>query len=52
MVAIALALGVPVREVPVTWSHDPRSRVRVVRDGTAMVYETTRIVRSARPTAA
>lgn len=44
-VAIALALGVPVREVPVRWSHDQRTRVRVVRDGRQMVAAAFRIQR-------
>jgi dolichyl-phosphate beta-glucosyltransferase len=37
VVAMALALDVGVREIPVTWTHDTRSRVRVVRDGIRML---------------
>jgi SAM-dependent methyltransferase len=52
VVAVALGLGVVVREVPITWHHDGRSKVRVGRDGLAMVRETPRIWRSARTAAA
>jgi len=48
LVALALASGVVVQEVPVTWRHDPRSKVRVVRDGLGMVRQTPTIMRSAR----
>jgi SAM-dependent methyltransferase len=48
VVAVALALGITVREVPIAWHHDDRSKVRVGRDGLAMVRETGRIWRSAR----
>ena len=37
VVGTALALGIEVREVPVTWTHDHRTRVRVLRDGAGMV---------------
>jgi dolichyl-phosphate beta-glucosyltransferase len=47
-VAIALALGIPVHEVPVTWRHDERSGINVARDGAAMVRATARIARRAR----
>jgi SAM-dependent methyltransferase len=47
-VAVATALGLQVQEVPVTWHHDERSKVRVVRDGAAMVAATPRIWRGAR----
>ena len=48
LVAVALASGVPVREVPIAWRHDDRSKVRVGRDGLAMVLATGRIWSSAR----
>ena len=52
VIAVALALGITVREVPVAWHHDDRSKVRVGRDGVAMVRETGRIWSSARRAAA
>jgi dolichyl-phosphate beta-glucosyltransferase len=48
LVAVALASGVGVREVPIEWRHDDRSKIRVGRDGFAMVVETGRIWSSAR----
>jgi dolichyl-phosphate beta-glucosyltransferase len=48
VVAVALALGIKVVEVPVNWCHDDRSKVRLGRDGTAMVAATPLIWRSAR----
>ena len=45
-IAVALAVGIPVQEVPIDWHHDDRSKVRVVRDGTAMVLATRRIMRT------
>ncbi|HUP84182.1 MAG TPA: glycosyltransferase [Acidimicrobiales bacterium] len=48
LVAVALALGIGVREVPIEWRHDDRSKIRVGRDGVAMVLETRRIWSSAR----
>jgi SAM-dependent methyltransferase len=48
LIAVALALGIGVREVPVSWRHDDRSKVRVARDGAAMVRATPRIWSSAR----
>jgi SAM-dependent methyltransferase len=45
-IGVALALGISVQEVPIEWRHDVRSRVRVIRDGGAMVFATPRIVRS------
>ncbi|MET1001311.1 MAG: glycosyltransferase [Acidimicrobiia bacterium] len=48
VVAVALAVGVEVQEVPVNWHHDERTRVRVLRDGAGMVVATGRIVRRAR----
>lgn len=47
VIAVALALGVEVLEVPITWRHDDRSRVHVLADGAAMVREMPRIARSA-----
>ena len=52
LVAVALASGVGVREVPIAWRHDDRSKIRVGRDGLAMVTETGRIWASARRAAA
>lgn len=48
IVAVALAMGIPVQEVPIEWRHDQRSKVHVGRDGLAMVLETPRIWRTAR----
>jgi dolichyl-phosphate beta-glucosyltransferase len=48
VVAVAQALGIVVREVPIAWRHDARSKVRVGPDGLAMVAATPRIWRSAR----
>ena len=47
IIAIALALGISVQEIPIQWRHDDRSKVRVGRDGIAMVMATRRIWRSA-----
>lgn len=47
-IAIARKLGVVVREVPVDWSHDDRTRVRLVHDGTAMVAAVPRILGTVR----
>jgi SAM-dependent methyltransferase len=41
-------VGIPVQEVPIEWRHDERSKVRVARDGMAMVLATRRIWRNAR----
>jgi hypothetical protein len=46
LVAVALALGVRVHEVPVEWHHDARSKIRVGRDGVRMVQALPRIVAS------
>lgn len=48
VVAVAQALGIAVVEVPVNWRHDERSKVKVGRDGIAMVLATPRVWRSAR----
>jgi SAM-dependent methyltransferase len=50
IVAIALGLGVEVQQIPIEWRHDERSKVRVGRDGVAMVLATPRIWRRARST--
>jgi dolichyl-phosphate beta-glucosyltransferase len=46
-IAVALALGIVVHEVPIQWSHDERSKVHVLRDGLNMVAETPQLWRSA-----
>jgi dolichyl-phosphate beta-glucosyltransferase len=48
VIAVARMLGIPVQEVPIAWRHDDRSRVRVIRDGAAMVRATPRIWRNIR----
>ncbi len=52
VVAVALALGIEVAEVAIEWRHDDRSRVRLTRDGAAMVRATPRIARRARAASA
>jgi len=47
--AVARALGIPVSEIGVTWTHDDDSRVRVLRDGAAMLRSLPRIYLRARP---
>lgn len=47
-IAVARRLGIAVREVAIEWSHDDRTRVRLGRDGTAMVAAIPRIIRSAK----
>ena len=47
-IAVARRLGIVVREVAVDWSHDDRTRVRLVRDGTAMVGAVPRILGTVR----
>lgn len=49
-IGVARALGITVQEVPIRWRHDDRSRVNVVRDGTAMLSATPRIWRTVRET--
>ncbi len=46
VIAVARALMIPVREVPIEWRHDDRSRVNVLRDGSVMVAATGRIWRN------
>jgi SAM-dependent methyltransferase len=48
VIAVALALGIAVQEIPIEWRHDDRSGVHLLRDGAAMVGATPRIWRSAR----
>lgn len=51
IVAVAQRLGIPVDEVPITWSHDRRTRVRPLRDGLAMLGAIPRIATRARTVA-
>ncbi len=51
VVALALALGINVQEVPIEWHHDDRSKVKVLRDGGQMVAAIPRI-READPASA
>jgi dolichyl-phosphate beta-glucosyltransferase len=48
VIATAMALGFGVQEVPVTWAHDPGTRVRVLRDGVRMLTSLVGITRRAR----
>ena len=43
VVAVAFALDIGVQEVAIAWRHDDRSKVRLLRDGAAMVSATRRI---------
>lgn len=43
-ISVAQRLGFAVREVGVQWTHDERTRVRVARDGAAMVLAVPRLV--------
>jgi dolichyl-phosphate beta-glucosyltransferase len=47
-ISIAQRLGFAVREVGVQWTHDERTRVRVARDGAAMVLAVPRLVKRRR----
>jgi hypothetical protein len=40
---IARKLGYEIREVPVTWGHDERSRISYLKDGLKMLEEMARI---------
>lgn len=40
---IALRLGFKVREVPVTWGHDERSRISYLKDGLKMLQDLLRV---------
>lgn len=48
LVVLAVRLGYEVKEVPVRWSHDPHTRVSMVRDSMAMSRDIVRIVRRLR----
>ncbi len=48
IIAVARRLGIAVREVAIEWSHDDRSRVRIGRDGAAMVAALPRIIATTR----
>jgi glycosyltransferase involved in cell wall biosynthesis len=48
MIAMAMAVEVPVLEVGVSWAHDDRSRVRVWKDGVSMLTSLLRIWRRTR----
>jgi len=43
IVALADVLGLDIVEVPISWRHDPRSKVRLGRDGFLMVASVPRI---------
>jgi glycosyltransferase involved in cell wall biosynthesis len=43
VIATALRLAIPVREVGIEWNHDERTRVRVWQDGVSMVLAVPRI---------
>jgi dolichyl-phosphate beta-glucosyltransferase len=43
VLALARALGLRVTEVPIDWSHDSDSRVRVIRDAPGMLAALFRI---------
>jgi len=45
VIAVARRIGVAVLELAVAWSHDDRSRVRVLRDGRRMLIAIPRIAR-------
>jgi dolichyl-phosphate beta-glucosyltransferase len=51
-IAVARAVGVEVVEVPVWWRHDERSKIKLGRDGAAMLAAIPRIRRTARRAAA
>lgn len=51
LVAVARALEVPIQEIPIDWAHKEHSKVRLVRDGLSMVFQTPRLLRSARSAA-
>jgi dolichyl-phosphate beta-glucosyltransferase len=48
VIAVAMRLGIPVRELGIEWNHDDRTRVRVVRDGADMVASVPAIAMSVR----
>jgi dolichyl-phosphate beta-glucosyltransferase len=43
VIAAAVRLAIPVREIGVRWNHDQRTRVHVYRDGLSMVLAVPRI---------
>jgi dolichyl-phosphate beta-glucosyltransferase len=47
-IAIARGFGIDVREIPVSWRHDPDSKVHVARDGLRMLVALPRISRHVR----
>ena len=47
-ITVARRLGIVVREVAIAWSHDDRTRVRLGRDGAAMVAAVPTIMRDTR----
>jgi glycosyltransferase involved in cell wall biosynthesis len=46
LIAMAMALGIQVTEIGVSWAHDDRSRVHVWKDGLSMLTSLMRIWRS------
>lgn len=48
VLAVAKRLGVPIEEIGVTWTHDRRTRVQVLRDGIRMALELIPIWRNVR----
>ncbi|MEO6120995.1 MAG: glycosyltransferase [Acidimicrobiales bacterium] len=48
LVVLAVRLGFEIKEVPVRWSHDPSTKVSMVRDSLAMSRDIVRIVRRLR----
>lgn len=48
IIAVALALRIPVQEVAIDWRHDERSKVHLVSDGIAMLRAVPRIRRTVR----
>jgi dolichyl-phosphate beta-glucosyltransferase len=45
-IAIARSLGIEVREIAIEWHHEPGSRIRIARDGGAMLAALPRIRRN------
>src|SRR2546423_6551393 len=48
IIGVAQQLGIPVQEIAIEWHHDDGSRVRVLRDGIAMLRALPRIRRNIR----
>lgn len=40
---LAKRLGFSIAEIPVAWSHDPRSKIRPIRDGISIVMDMWRV---------